>query len=146
MKCLKRKVREKYIDESKKWTLVKSVLVVLKSCIAIFRTTNNKKHAAMVEGKPKNLAVELQCTLYSQRWQKNNIFLKVVFFLSKQWYLLEYTRKLYYFIVLVVVVVVYSSTYLYYYLRSFLCLGSSILIPKIPSSYSITSFQTGINM
>ena len=33
-----------------------------KSCIAIFRTTNNKKHAAMVEGKPKNLAVELQCT------------------------------------------------------------------------------------
>ena len=38
------------------------VLVVLKSHIDIFSTTNTKKHAAMVEGKPKNLDVELQRT------------------------------------------------------------------------------------
>ena len=38
------------------------VLVVLKNHIAIFSTTNIKKHVAMVEGKPKNLVVELQCT------------------------------------------------------------------------------------
>ena len=38
------------------------VLVVLKSHIDIFSTTNTKKHAAMVEGKPKNLDVELQHT------------------------------------------------------------------------------------
>ena len=38
------------------------VLVVLKNHIAIFSTTNIKKHVAMVEGKPKNLVAELQCT------------------------------------------------------------------------------------
>ena len=38
------------------------VLVVLKSHIDIFSTTNTKKHAAMVERKPKNLDVELQHT------------------------------------------------------------------------------------
>ena len=38
------------------------VLVVLKSHIAIFSTTNTKKHAAMVKGKQKNLDVDLQCT------------------------------------------------------------------------------------
>ena len=38
------------------------VLVVLKSHIDIFSTTNTKKHAAMVEGKPKNLDIELQHT------------------------------------------------------------------------------------
>ena len=37
--------------------------------------------------------------------------------------------------------------YLYYYLRNFPCLGSSILIPKIPSIYYSTKFSTNkINM
>jgi len=35
---------------------------MLKNHITIFNTTNTKKHAAMVEGKPKKLAIELQCT------------------------------------------------------------------------------------
>ena len=34
---------------------------MLKNHIAIFSTTNTKKYVTMVEGKPKNLAVELQC-------------------------------------------------------------------------------------
>ena len=37
-------------------------LVVLKGYIFIFSITNAKKHAVMVEGKSKILAVELQCT------------------------------------------------------------------------------------
>ena len=37
--------------------------------------------------------------------------------------------------------------YLYYYLRGLPYLDSSILMPKIPSLYLLTSFQlTGINM
>ena len=35
--------------------------VVLKSHIAIFSTTNPENHTAIVEEKPKNLVVELQC-------------------------------------------------------------------------------------
>ena len=38
------------------------ILLMLKSYIAIFSNTNTKKYAAMVEEKPKKLAVELQCT------------------------------------------------------------------------------------
>ena len=38
------------------------VLMVLKSHIAIFSTTNTKKHAIMMERKPKKLAFELYCT------------------------------------------------------------------------------------
>ena len=35
--------------------------MVLKNHIAIFSITNTKKYAVMVEGKPKNMIVELQC-------------------------------------------------------------------------------------
>ena len=34
------------------------VLMVLKNHIAIFSTTNTKKHVAMLEGRPKNLAIQ----------------------------------------------------------------------------------------
>ena len=39
-------------------------LVVLKSYIATFNTTNTKKHVIMVEGKLKNLTVELKRYIY----------------------------------------------------------------------------------
>jgi len=58
--------------------------VVLKSYIAIYSTTNTKKHAAMVEGKQKDFGC----------WNFFNII------------------KSYYIIVLVVVVVVYYSKYI----------------------------------
>ena len=41
-----------------------SALVVLKSYIATFNTTNTKKHVIMVEGKLKNLTVELKRYIY----------------------------------------------------------------------------------
>ena len=59
---------------------------MLKSYIAIFSTINTKNHAAMVEGKQKNLAVVLQCTtkygcaLAKKLKRKNNILLKVILF------------------------------------------------------------------
>ena len=46
-----------------------------KSHIAIFSTTNTRKHATMIERKSKNLAVELQCIAKMVKPKKKKNFL-----------------------------------------------------------------------
>ena len=52
-----------------------------KSRIAIFSTTNTRKHATMVERKSKNLAVELQCIAKMVKNQKKKKTFSFFFFL-----------------------------------------------------------------